>query len=85
MNVEAIAAASPRIEALIFGPGDFAASLGVPRSVRERASFAPGDHRLFIHPQQPRHVRGHELLRNHHAAPGRDTHRREDGRAAQAQ
>ena len=29
-NCEAIAAASPRLEALVFGPGDFAASLGMP-------------------------------------------------------
>jgi citrate lyase subunit beta/citryl-CoA lyase len=31
VNVDAIAAASPRIEALIFGPGDFAASAGMPQ------------------------------------------------------
>lgn len=30
VNVERIAQASPRLEALIFGPGDYAASLGVP-------------------------------------------------------
>ena len=29
-NCEAIAAASPRLQALVFGPGDFAASLGMP-------------------------------------------------------
>lgn len=29
-NCEAIAAASPRVEALVFGPGDYAASLGMP-------------------------------------------------------
>ena len=29
-NCRAIAAASPRIEALVFGPGDFAASVGMP-------------------------------------------------------
>ena len=31
MNVERIAAASPRVETLIFGPGDFAASTGMPQ------------------------------------------------------
>ena len=31
VNLEAIAAASPRIETLIFGPGDFAASAGMPQ------------------------------------------------------
>ena len=30
VECERIAAASPRLEALVFGPGDFAASLGVP-------------------------------------------------------
>lgn len=29
-NVEAIARASPRLQALIFGPGDYAASIGMP-------------------------------------------------------
>ena len=29
-NCDAIAGASPRIEALVFGPGDFAASVGMP-------------------------------------------------------
>jgi citrate lyase subunit beta/citryl-CoA lyase len=31
LEVERIAAVSPRVEALIFGPGDFAASLGIPQ------------------------------------------------------
>lgn len=31
LNVELIAGASPRIETLIFGPGDYAASAGVPQ------------------------------------------------------
>jgi citrate lyase subunit beta/citryl-CoA lyase len=30
VNVERIASASPRIESLIFGPGDYAASIGIP-------------------------------------------------------
>ena len=30
VNCEAIAAASPRIEAVVFGPGDYAASVGMP-------------------------------------------------------
>jgi len=32
-NCRAIAAASPRLEALVFGPGDFAASVGMPLAV----------------------------------------------------
>ncbi|MFL5953313.1 MAG: HpcH/HpaI aldolase/citrate lyase family protein [Gaiellaceae bacterium] len=31
VNVEAIAGSSPRVETLIFGPGDFAASAGMPQ------------------------------------------------------
>jgi citrate lyase subunit beta/citryl-CoA lyase len=31
VNLKEIAAASPRIEALVFGPGDYTADLGVPR------------------------------------------------------
>lgn len=33
LHVEAIAASSPRLEALVFGPGDYAASLGIPQAV----------------------------------------------------
>lgn len=33
LHVEAIAGASPRLEALVFGPGDYAASLGIPQPV----------------------------------------------------
>ena len=44
VNIEEIAAASPRLEALIFGPGDYAASLGVPQlSVGKIEEQYPGD------------------------------------------
>jgi citrate lyase subunit beta/citryl-CoA lyase len=33
LHVEAIAGASPRLEALVFGPGDYAASLGISQPV----------------------------------------------------
>jgi citrate lyase subunit beta/citryl-CoA lyase len=33
LHVEAIAGASPRLEALVFGPGDYAASLGISQTV----------------------------------------------------
>lgn len=43
-QVERIAAASGRLEALIFGPGDFAASLGIPQlSVGAAEAGYPGD------------------------------------------
>ena len=44
VEVERIAASSERLEALIFGPGDYAASLGVPQlSVGEIELEYPGD------------------------------------------
>ena len=44
-NVEAIAAASPRLQALIFGPADMAASLGMPAlSAGGLMPGYPGDH-----------------------------------------
>jgi citrate lyase subunit beta/citryl-CoA lyase len=44
MNIEQIAAASARIETLIFGPGDYAASAGVPQlTVGEIRPDYPGD------------------------------------------
>jgi len=44
VEVERIAGASPRLEALVFGPADFAASLGVSqRSIGEIDPAYPGD------------------------------------------
>jgi citrate lyase subunit beta / citryl-CoA lyase len=43
INAEAIAAASPRVEALIFGPGDFSGSQGVRFSAASIAGPYPGD------------------------------------------
>lgn len=42
VNVEEIARATPRIEALIFGPGDFSASQGVRWGLTKEAEY-PGD------------------------------------------
>ncbi|HVE92086.1 MAG TPA: CoA ester lyase [Actinomycetota bacterium] len=43
-NIDAIAAASDRLETLIFGPGDMAAAMGMPHStVGELVSDYPGD------------------------------------------
>lgn len=50
-GVTGIAASAPaRVEALVFGPGDFAASLGAPQTmVGERTTVAdPADHALFL-------------------------------------
>lgn len=42
VNVEQVATASPRLEALIFGPGDFSASQGVRWAIARDAAY-PGD------------------------------------------
>ena len=45
LHVHEIAAASPRLESLVFGPGDFMASLGMASlSVGEAMDAYPGDH-----------------------------------------
>ncbi len=45
LHVNEIAAASPRLETLVFGPGDFMASLGMASlSVGEQLDAYPGDH-----------------------------------------
>ncbi|WP_092808242.1 HpcH/HpaI aldolase/citrate lyase family protein [Rhodococcus globerulus] len=43
INVEEIATATPRLESLIFGPGDFAGSQGVPEYAIGESSHYPGD------------------------------------------
>jgi citrate lyase subunit beta / citryl-CoA lyase len=47
--IESIATASPRIETLIFGPGDYAASAGMPQlSVGAIDDSYPGDHWHYV-------------------------------------
>ena len=41
INVEEICAASPRLESIIFGPADFAASIGMPVTTIDEASSRP--------------------------------------------
>jgi len=48
--VEAIAGASPRLEALVFGPGDYSASVGIPTTTIGAAPEGyPGDHLNYVH------------------------------------
>jgi citrate lyase subunit beta / citryl-CoA lyase len=48
-NADAIAAASDRLETLIFGPGDMAAAMGMPHStVGQIVDAYPGDHWHWI-------------------------------------
>jgi citrate lyase subunit beta / citryl-CoA lyase len=49
VKMEEIAAASPRAETLIFGPGDYAANLGIPQlTVGQIAHDYPGDQWHYI-------------------------------------
>jgi citrate lyase subunit beta/citryl-CoA lyase len=58
VNVEQIAAASPRLEALIFGPGDYAASLGLPQlDIGANEDSYPGD--LWQYPRSRIAVAAH--------------------------
>src|ERR671933_2972290 len=45
LNCEAIATASPRMETLIFGPGDYSAAIGIPiTTIGGAPEGSPGDH-----------------------------------------
>jgi citrate lyase subunit beta/citryl-CoA lyase len=47
---EAIAAASPRMETLIFGPGDYSASVGIPiTTIGGAPDGYPGDHLNYVY------------------------------------
>src|SRR3954449_10227542 len=47
---EAIAAASPRMETLIFGPGDYSASIGIPlTTIGAAVDGYPGDHLNYVY------------------------------------
>jgi citrate lyase subunit beta/citryl-CoA lyase len=47
---EAIAAASPRMETLIFGPGDFSAAIGIPiTTIGGAPEGYPGDHLNYVY------------------------------------
>jgi citrate lyase subunit beta/citryl-CoA lyase len=47
---EAIAAASPRMETLIFGPGDYSAAVGIPiTTIGSAPDGYPGDHLNYVY------------------------------------
>jgi citrate lyase subunit beta/citryl-CoA lyase len=47
---EAIAAASPRMETLIFGPGDYSAAVGIPvTTIGDAPEGYPGDHLNYVY------------------------------------
>src|SRR5690349_9288001 len=47
---EAIAAASPRMETLVFGPGDYSAAIGIPiTTIGSAPDGYPGDHLNYVY------------------------------------
>jgi len=47
---DAIAAASPRLEALVFGPGDYSAAVGIPvTTIGAAPEGYPGDHLNYVY------------------------------------
>jgi citrate lyase subunit beta/citryl-CoA lyase len=50
VNVERIATASPRMETLIFGPGDYSAAIGIPiTQIGGTPEGYPGDHLNYLY------------------------------------
>jgi citrate lyase subunit beta/citryl-CoA lyase len=50
INCEAIATASPRMETLIFGPGDYSAAIGIPiTTIGGTPEGYPGDHLNYLY------------------------------------
>jgi citrate lyase subunit beta / citryl-CoA lyase len=50
INCEAIATASPRMETLIFGPGDYSAAIGIPiTTIGGAPDGYPGDHLNYVY------------------------------------
>ncbi|WP_210493878.1 CoA ester lyase [Patulibacter sp. SYSU D01012] len=50
VNVERIAAASPRMETVIFGPGDYSAAIGIPiTQIGGAPEGYPGDHLNYLY------------------------------------
>ena len=50
LHCEAIATASPRMEALIFGPGDYSAAVGIPvTTIGGEPDGYPGDHLNYVY------------------------------------
>jgi len=58
---EAIALASPRMETLIFGPGDYSASIGIPiTTIGAAPDGYPGDHLNYVYTRLVVAARAHD-------------------------
>jgi citrate lyase subunit beta/citryl-CoA lyase len=84
---EAIAAASPRMETLIFGPGDYSASIGIPvTTIGAVPDGYPGDHLNYVYSRIVVAARaaGIQAIDGPYARVGDDDGLRERARLARA-
>jgi citrate lyase subunit beta/citryl-CoA lyase len=84
---EAIAAASPRMETLIFGPGDYSAAVGIPLTTIGAAPEGyPGDHLNYVYSRLVVAARaaGIQAIDGPYARVGDDDGLRERARLARA-
>jgi len=84
---EAIALASPRMETLIFGPGDYSASIGIPLTTIGAAPAGyPGDHLNYVYSRLVVAARaaGLQAIDGPYARVGDDDGLRERSRLARA-
>jgi citrate lyase subunit beta / citryl-CoA lyase len=84
---EAIAAASPRMESLIFGPGDYSAAVGIPiTTIGGAPDGYPGDHLNYVYSRLVVAARaaGIQAIDGPYARVGDDDGLRERARLARA-
>ena len=84
---EAIAAASPRMETLIFGPGDYSAAVGIPiTTIGGKPEGYPGDHLNYVYSRLVVAARaaGIQAIDGPYARVGDDDGLRERARLARA-
>src|SRR4051794_16320917 len=84
---EAIATASPRMESLIFGPGDFSAAVGIPiTTIGGTPAGYPGDHLNYVYSRLVVAARaaGIQAIDGPYAKVGDDDGLRERARLARA-
>jgi citrate lyase subunit beta/citryl-CoA lyase len=84
---EAIAAASPRMETLIFGPGDYSAAIGIPvTTIGGAPDGYPGDHLNYVYSRLVVAARaaGIQAIDGPYARVGDDDGLRERARLARA-
>ncbi|MBE2319697.1 CoA ester lyase [Solirubrobacter sp. CPCC 204708] len=84
---EAIAAASPRMETLVFGPGDYSAAIGIPvTTIGAAPDGYPGDHLNYVYSKLVVAARaaGIQAIDGPYARVGDDEGLRERARLARA-